>query len=85
MRALFKCHSRLSQRSEQAMTRELAFDYKNYARRLREALAADGIAVSHTKTLELVARQNGAPDWNTLAARPSARNGCAVCFIGDLV
>lgn len=48
-------------------------DYKAHARRLRDALAGEGIAVSHTKALELVARQNGARDWNTLAARrPSA-------------
>lgn len=47
-------------------------DYKTHARRLREALAADGIAVSHGKALELVARQNGARDWNTLAAAASA-------------
>lgn len=43
-------------------------DYKAQARRLRDALAAEGIAVSHGKALELVARQNGARDWNTLAA-----------------
>ncbi|MEQ8298758.1 MAG: glyoxalase superfamily protein [Nitratireductor sp.] len=47
-------------------------DYKIHAKRLREALAADGIAVSHGKALELVARQNGARDWNTLAAAASA-------------
>ena len=44
-------------------------DYKTHAKRLRDALAADGIAVSHGKALELVARQNGARDWNTLAAK----------------
>ncbi len=57
------------------MTRELASDYKNHARRLRDALVADGISVSHTKALELVARQNGSRDWNTLAARPSTEAG----------
>lgn len=46
-------------------------DYKTNARRLRDALAADGIAISHAKALELVARQEGARDWNTLAARPT--------------
>lgn len=45
-------------------------DYKNNARRLRDALAAEGIAISHAKALELVARQEGVRDWNTLAARP---------------
>ena len=43
-------------------------DYKTHAKRLREALAADGIAVPHGKALELVARMNSARDWNTLAA-----------------
>jgi Glyoxalase superfamily protein len=57
------------------MTREPPSDYKNHARRLRDALAADGIVVSHTRALELVAKQNGARDWNTLAARPSAETG----------
>lgn len=49
-------------------------DYKTHAKRLRDALAADGIAVSHGKALELVARQNGVRDWNTLAA---SQNGAA--------
>ena len=44
-------------------------DYKTHAKRLRDALAADGIAVSHGKALELVARQHGARDWNPLAAK----------------
>lgn len=47
-------------------------DYKTNARRLRDALAAEGFDISHAKALELVARQNGARDWNTLAARPVA-------------
>lgn len=45
-------------------------DYKTHARRLRDALAAEGIAISHGKALDIVARQNGERDWNTLAARP---------------
>lgn len=44
-------------------------DYKSHARRLRDALAAEGIAVSHGKALDIVARQNGARDWNTLSAK----------------
>ncbi|MGH6762265.1 MAG: glyoxalase superfamily protein [Phyllobacterium sp.] len=46
-------------------------EYKQAAKRLRLALAEDGIAVSHAKSLELIARQAGARDWNTLAARAS--------------
>lgn len=47
-------------------------DYKTNARRLRDALAAEGFDISHAKALELVAKENGARDWNTLAARPVA-------------
>jgi hypothetical protein len=59
---------RASRRSETMTTGQ---DYKTNARRLRDALAADGIAISHAKALELVARQQGVRDWNTLAARPN--------------
>lgn len=47
-------------------------DYKTHAKRLRDDLAADGIAITHSRALELVARQNGARDWNTLAAKAGA-------------
>ena len=53
------------------MTTGQTNDYKNNARRLRDALAGEGIAISHAKALELVARQEGVRDWNTLAARPN--------------
>ena len=66
------------------MTKELSSDYKNHARKLRDALAADGITVSHTKALELVARQNGARDWNTLVARPVAE-GSVPFAVGEKV
>ena len=39
------------------------------ARALREALSARGTPVSHAQALELIARQHGARDWNTLHAR----------------
>jgi catechol 2,3-dioxygenase-like lactoylglutathione lyase family enzyme len=49
-------------------------DPKAMARRLRDALADRGVAVSHGEALELVARELGARDWNTVAAaRASAR------------
>lgn len=41
---------------------------KQMAKRIRTALAADGISIGHSAALELVARQFGARDWNTLAA-----------------
>lgn len=43
-------------------------DFKHQARRLRQALSEEGIAISHGKALDLVARQSGTRDWNTLAA-----------------
>lgn len=42
---------------------------KAQARALRRALAGQGRTVSHAQALELVARQEGARDWNTLHAR----------------
>jgi catechol 2,3-dioxygenase-like lactoylglutathione lyase family enzyme len=46
---------------------------KTLARRLRGDLAAAGIEISHSLALELVAHQQGAKDWNVLAAGGSAR------------
>lgn len=43
-------------------------DFKHQARRLRQALGEEGIHISHGKALDLVARQSGTRDWNTLAA-----------------
>ncbi|MEO3387207.1 glyoxalase superfamily protein [Mesorhizobium sp. CAU 1741] len=44
-------------------------DYKTHAKRLRDALGAEGINLSHGKALDIVARQHGERDWNTLSAR----------------
>ncbi len=44
-------------------------DSKAMAKTLRAALAEHGIAIPHALSLELVARQFGLDDWNTLAAR----------------
>ena len=44
-------------------------ELKAQARRLSAALAEDGVAVSHSRALELIARQQGARDWNTLSAQ----------------
>ena len=43
-------------------------DAKTMARILRQALADRGVAITHSESLELVARQFGLADWNTLAA-----------------
>lgn len=45
-------------------------DPKSMAKRLRTALAERGTEIGHSEALELVARQYGARDWNTFAARP---------------
>ncbi len=41
---------------------------KSQAKRLRQALSADGQDLIHSQALELVARQYGYRDWNTLHA-----------------
>jgi catechol 2,3-dioxygenase-like lactoylglutathione lyase family enzyme len=43
-------------------------DAKLMARTLREALASRQVDLSHSETLELVARQFGYADWNTASA-----------------
>jgi hypothetical protein len=71
--------------------------YKVQARRLREALASDGVSISHGRALELVARQQGLRDWNTLSAAagassapaestsPAGREGGAPFAVGERV
>lgn len=44
-------------------------DHKQMATRLKNALGNEGMTVTHSRALELVAKQFGARDWNTLAAR----------------
>ena len=44
-------------------------DAKAMAQTLREALKARSISVTHSESLELVARTLGFPDWNVLAAK----------------
>ncbi|MGY6710061.1 MAG: glyoxalase superfamily protein [Rhizobiaceae bacterium] len=68
------------------MTIAVSSDYKTHARRLRDALAADGMEVSHSRALELVARQNGVRDWNTLVAKaPADSRGPAPFAVGERV
>lgn len=43
-------------------------DAKAMAQTLREALGAQAVTVSHSSSLELVARMLGIADWNTLSA-----------------
>lgn len=45
---------------------------ESMARQLRAALSSDGMDVTHSKSLELVSRTLGYPDWNTAAATLAA-------------
>ena len=47
-------------------------DAKAMAHSLREALKAKSVSLTHSESLELVARTLGLPDWNHLAARIEA-------------
>lgn len=47
-------------------------ELKQQAKRLRARLAEDGDFICHSESLELIARQYGRRDWNTLHA--AARN-----------
>jgi hypothetical protein len=51
------------------MTVRTIEEAKAHAKSLRRGLAEDGTVLGHAQALELVARQNGARDWNTLSAR----------------
>lgn len=44
-------------------------DLKTQAKRLRARLKDTGVDISHSESLELIAQQNGARDWNTLRAQ----------------
>ena len=44
-------------------------DAKTMAKSLRGSLAARNVLLSHSKCLEIVAKQLGFADWNTLAAK----------------
>jgi Glyoxalase superfamily protein len=50
-------------------------DAKPMAKSLRESLAAKNISLSHSECLEIVARQFGFGEWNTLAAKLDVEAG----------
>lgn len=58
---------------------------KAQAKALRAALLAQGTSISHAQALELIARQQGARDWNTLHARLALRNAPPELALGDRV
>jgi ATP-dependent Lon protease len=47
-------------------------DAKAMAQTLREALKTKSVSISHSESLELIARSFGLPDWNYLAAKIQA-------------
>ncbi len=48
-------------------------ELKTQAKRLRQKLQNDGVQLSHSKSLELLAHQHGLRDWNTLVAKADNR------------
>ena len=58
---------------------------KDQAKRLRASLAQSGEAISHSRALELVARQHGYRDWNTLHATIGNRPPGPPVALGDRV
>lgn len=67
------------------MTQPSLDTVKAQAKALRQALRARGTVVSHAQALELIARQHGARDWNTLHARLTQRNAPPELALGDRV
>lgn len=60
-------------------------ELKDEARRLREGLAAAGTPVSHARSLELIARQKGYRDWNTIHAAMGNRPSGPPVLVGQSV
>jgi ATP-dependent Lon protease len=50
-------------------------DAKAMAQTLREALAAKSVTISHSESLELIAKALGTDDWNTLSASITHEKG----------
>ena len=44
-------------------------DAKAMAKSLRDSLAARSVSLSHSECLEIVAKQSGFADWNTLSVK----------------
>ncbi|PJE36680.1 hypothetical protein CVM52_10855 [Pseudooceanicola lipolyticus] len=59
--------------------------FKAQARQLRTELAGKGRAIGHGEALEIIARQNGARDWNTLRALAARPGNNRPLSVGDRV
>jgi hypothetical protein len=60
-------------------------DLKAQAKRLRTGLSGNGNSVTHGQALELVARQYGYRDWNTIAATAGIRQPAIPLTVGARV
>lgn len=58
---------------------------KTEARRLRESLTQSGAPVSHSQSLELIAKQKGYRDWNTIHAAIGNRHEGPPVEIGQKI
>jgi hypothetical protein len=54
-------------------------DAKAMAKSLRNCLAAKSVLLSHSECLEIVAKQFGCADWNTLSAKLDVESGQIFC------
>jgi hypothetical protein len=66
------------------MTLNSVSEAKSKAKALRDALFGQGTRISHAQSLELVAHQDGARDWNTLHAKLSGAEPLTL-QLGDAV
>ncbi len=60
-------------------------ELKDHARRSRAKLAFEGTAITHSKSLELIAHQFGYKDWNTLSAIASNQLPSFLTTVGTRV
>ena len=58
---------------------------KEQAKKLRQELALSGTAITHGRSLELLARQHGYRDWNTLHAAIGTRPPASPVTAGQRV
>ena len=60
-------------------------DAKAMAQTLREALKAKSVSLTHSESLELVAKLLGFPDWNVLSARIAYRPAAGAPIVLPLI
>ena len=56
-------------------------DAKAMAQTLRDALKTKSVSITHSESLELIARSFGLPDWNVLAAKIQASQPTAASSV----